>query len=207
MTAQLSDLFVYRECEFDLADISGGQDLDISFLGLEPKMTSTGCWNGYQAVFGISQYRLVLHSFFANLMQEGQTSPGRRLEGPTINGVAPLSMRRSEPPSIYYQEEFNNYYYGIDLPLEFTGGMLIGDGFIEEGWGYSGFASAWHYETVFELIFETGKLVAEIDCSQSMATIRDDILGNRQHLAWSERQEVIQELAGRFLNREYRFKG
>lgn len=206
MTAQISDRFEYHECEFDITDISDNQSFDLSFLNLSPSMTSTACWNGYQAVFGISNDKLVLNSLYVNLIQKDQEGRDRRLEGHAINGVAPRPDRRA-PPSIYYEEEFNNYYYDLALPLDFTGGMLVADGFVKEGWGYSGFASAWHYEVVFELIFEAGKLRAELDHSVVMASIRDKVLPRRSDLSWSEQHELVQQLADTSLSRKYHFKG
>jgi len=208
MTAQVSDRFRYRGDDYDLTDLSDGQDFDISFLGLEPSMTSTACWDGYQAVFCVSESRLTLDELSVNLLQEGNEKNRIRRQGPTINGIAPLPSRRVDRRSIYYEEEFNNYYYELNLHLDFTGGMLIGDGFVEEGWGYSGFASAWHYETVFELIFEQGVVKEELDRSVPMTELRERVLDlwRKGDLATTMREFVAQH-APQILSCAYRFKG
>ncbi len=82
-----------------------------------------------------------------------------------INGVKPMGPNRDH-------DWFNNHYEGINYHLEYTGGLLIADGFIKELYVHMGFHPAWKYETVIELIFDTGIMIQEFDRSQRIAEIR-----------------------------------
>ena len=60
--------------------------------------------------------------------------------------------------------------------MEYTGGLLIADGFIQDLYVHMGFHPAWKYTNVVELVFETGVLQNEFDRSERMAEIRQLLL-------------------------------
>ncbi|MBS3793093.1 hypothetical protein KGY77_10685, partial [Candidatus Bipolaricaulota bacterium] len=64
--------------------------------------------------------------------------------------------------------------------LDYTGGLLLGDEFIQDLYTHMGFQAPWKYEKVIELIFEEGKLQKETDRSERMAVLRDEKLRRRQ---------------------------
>ncbi len=163
MTAQINDTFRYQDREYAIAGISEGELFDPSLLDLKPAGTCSACWRGYQAVFALSDTRLVLDALHVNLLkpEEGFL----RAEGPTINGVKPR-----EPKDEH--DWFNNNYEGLNYHLEYTGGLLLADGFIRELYVHMGFHPAWKYENVIELIFDSGILKQEFDRSERMAEIR-----------------------------------
>jgi hypothetical protein len=167
MTAQINDTFHYRECEYAIAGISEGELFDPSVLDLKPTGTCTARWRGYQAVFALSNSRLILDALHINLLKPGKDY--EREEGPTINGVKPTGPRREH-------DWFNNHYAGLQYHLEYTGGLLLADGFIRELYVHMGFHPAWKYEGVVELIFEAGILKREFDRSEQMAEIRQKFL-------------------------------
>lgn len=57
--------------------------------------------------------------------------------------------------------------------MDFTGGILVADGFIHNLYVHMGFQPAWKYETVFELTFSQGTLLDTTDVSRQMAGLRD----------------------------------
>ena len=208
MTAQINDRFRYRNGNYSLAGISKGELFDISVFDLSPTMASTACWRGYRAVFAISQSRLVLDSLSVNLIREDkQYFPGghrakRRLnlpvirggddyqryrseQGPVINGIMPSFSRA--PDGVASTKEFlakfhlfNNHYEGLNCHLEYSGGVLLAQGFIWTLYVHMGFHPAWKYENVIELIFESGILKDEYDRSNEMAEIREMIVDSRK---------------------------
>jgi hypothetical protein len=163
MTAQINDTFRFREGEYAVAGISEGELFDPSLLDLVPAGTCSACWRGYQAVFALSAGRLVLDALHVNLLKPGDGF--EREEGPIINGVRPGQPRGEH-------DWFNNHYEGLEHHLEYTGGLLLADGFIEELYVHMGFHPAWKYERVVELIFDAGMLKRECDQSGRMAEIR-----------------------------------
>jgi hypothetical protein len=163
VTAQISDTFRYRKDEYELAGISEGELFEPSLLGLEPAGTCSACWRGYQAVFGLSGSRLILDELHVNLLADPRGE--RRQEGPELNGVKPTGP-------VSEHDWFNNHYEHLAYHLEYTGGLLLADGFIDELYVHMGFHPAWKYERVFELIFDAGTLKREFDRSEQMAEIR-----------------------------------
>lgn len=167
MTAQLDDLFQYNDAEFSLAGISDGNLFHPSLFGLSPAFVSTDCYAGYQAVFALSDSRLVLHALHVNLHTEAKGY--ERQAGPPIQGVAPTGPEREH-------DSFNNHYAGLEYQLDYTGGLLLADGFIEDLYDHMGFHPAWKYTHVIELLLTNGILDQAIDRSNRMADIRQKAL-------------------------------
>jgi len=200
MTAQIDDTFRYREATYSLAGISEGELFDISVLDLKPEATCTACWRGYQAVFAVVQSRLVLDTLHVNLMcpDEGNERFQREV-GPVINGVIPSGPRREV-------DFFNNHYEGLNYHLEYSGGLLLADGFIQSLYTHMGFHPAWKYKTVIELIFEAGILKQEFDRSERMAEIREMVMNERNLNPSTERQTAVEivRFVERAFDRSYR---
>ncbi len=197
MTAQINDLFRHRATEFSLAGISEGELFDPSILGLEPAMASTACWRGFQAIFTVLESRLVLETLHVNL-PERDGNEFRTVKGPTISGVIPTGSR----------EEFalfNNHYERLNYPLDYSGGLLLADGFIRDLYVHMGFHPPWKYETVIELVFENGVLQNEFDRSERMAEVRQlflDARGDRDAGKMPTIDE-IQQFVDRAFDRRY----
>src|SRR5262245_18320683 len=121
MTAQINDTFRYRQREYAVAGISEGELFDPSLLDLKPTGTCTACWRGYQAVFAVADTRLVLDALHVCLVKPGQGYQPE--EGPSINGVKPAGPQGEH-------DLFNNHYEGLEYHLEYSGGLLLADGFI-----------------------------------------------------------------------------
>jgi hypothetical protein len=200
MTAQINDTFRYRKKEYAVAGISEGALFDISVLHLKPSMASTACWRGYQAVFEIVESRLVLDTLHVRLLRPGEEKNRyERDAGPVINGVTP------SPPKKDF-DLFNNHYEGLNYHLEYSGGLLLADGFIQSLYVHMGFHPAWKYEIVIELVFDAGTLKQEFDRSERMAEIRDMISKSRKKESSSDMlsEEEIKQFVERAFDRRYR---
>ncbi|MEN9361687.1 MAG: hypothetical protein RL095_3222 [Verrucomicrobiota bacterium] len=166
MTAQMPDSFRYRNRDFAVDGISEGKLFDPSLLGLEPAGTCSACWRGYQAIFAIHESHLVLDALDVNLILR---SAGKLeddcIEGPIINGVAPIATGRE-------RSFFNNHYDGLKYKLNYSGGLLLVDGYIEELYRRRGYAPPWRYKSVIELVFDNGILKKEFDRSEKMEEFR-----------------------------------
>jgi hypothetical protein len=196
MTAQFDDLFLYGEVEYSVSGISGGEVFDPFALGLNPVGSCTACWRGYQALFTITDSRLVLDTIHVNLFEEGEGYV--RHEGPAINGIWPKGP-------VGKNDLFNNHYMGINFPLEYTGGLLLANGFIEDLYVHMGFHPAWKYENVIELIFEKGALKAEFDRTKLMARVRKTVLksGRKKGRGQSLSREEIARFVDQAFDRTY----
>ena len=63
----------------------------------------------------------------------------------------------------------------LNLPIEFTGELLVADKFIHELYVHMGFQSAWKFETVHELVISHGTLLDTKDISRQMAQVREQM--------------------------------
>ncbi len=196
MTAQIDDVFRYGDVESSLAGISEGVLFDPALFDMKPASVSTACWRGYQAVFALCGSRLVLHTLHVNLLEDGEGYIRRK--GPLINGVVPTGP-------LERHDDFNNHYEGIGPHLEYTGGLLLADGFIEELYDHMGFHPAWKYARVVELNFADGVLQAEYDRSALMDEFRENLRSPRGECDSSRMptDDEVREFVRRSFDRTY----
>lgn len=198
MTAQINDTFRHGDKNYSVAGISEGELFDPAILDLKPSMASTACWRGYQVLYSVLDRHLVVADLHVNLLEEDDESYLRK-EGPPINGVVPTG-----PDEEF--DFFNNHYEGVNYHLEYTGGLLLADGFIEQLYVHMGFHPAWKYQSVIELIFENGVLVDEFDRSERMAEIREMIVESRagEEVREMPTEDEIRVFVERAFDRKYR---
>jgi len=118
---------------------------------------------------------------------------------PIINGVAPAGPREQ-------YDLFAAHYERLNYHLEYSGGLLLADGFISELYVHMGFHPAWKYERVIELVFAAGILRAEYDRSVQVADIRKQmasIAGQEPHKGMPSREEIA-KFVERAFDRRYR---
>lgn len=195
MTAQFNDIFNYHGVKYAIAGISEGELFAISSLNLRPVMASTACWRGYIAHFAIADSHLTLDALDVRLARDAN---GERKQGPVINGVKPTE-RKGE------HDMFNNHYKNLHYPVPYTGGVLLGDGFIRELYVHMGFHPAWKYKRVMELIFEAGTLTAEFDRSERVAEIRNELhtASEQDDTNRSPTKKEIEQFVQRAFDRSY----
>jgi len=194
MTAQIEDLFRYQGIKYSVAGTSEGELdelFDPSLLALTPVGVWSDCWRGFQAVFAIVDSQLVLDTLHMNLLA-GDEDYGPQ-KGLPINGVSPTGSRGK-------YDFFNNHYVGIGYHLEYTGGLLLADGFIQDLYVHMDFHPAWKHTNVVELVFETGVLQNEFDRSERMAEIRQLLLDSGRSPTDTEMLEFVK----RSFDRTYR---
>lgn len=63
-------------------------------------------------------------------------------------------------------------YKNVNIPKNYSGGMIVATAFIDKYYVYMGFQQAYDYKIVYELIFKEGKLVKEMDQSEAMEKVR-----------------------------------
>lgn len=184
MTAQFSDLFEYRGRQFDIAGINGEGLFVPAEHGMAAVGSCTACWRGFVAGYKLEGDRLVLDNLDINLDDERQGFFGRFRKKPTLNGVHP-----SEDGDDLSLFQYRFTRVGLEVP--FTGGFLIGSGFIDELYVHMGFHPAWKYKEVHELVFEKGKLTLESDVSERMKEMRDKLSGRGNEAGIAEPHDLM----------------
>jgi hypothetical protein len=154
MTAQVPDRVLFEESSFAMTAVDGSGLFDPATHGLSPRPISTACWRGYVCTYTIVERQLVLRDL--ELGSDG--------EPPRLAGSTP----RHEDPAWRYER--------LDIPVAFTGRLLMGRGDIA-GRPYlnMGFWPAWMYREVRELTLQAGALFTAVDCSRELAEVRADI--------------------------------
>lgn len=169
MTAQYSDKVMYRSQEYDLAGESGSTHVDSSariteFDGLyfNPKSygielgrdrMSTACYRGYLCTYEIHNDELFLKD-----LRTIATPSGR------LNGVEVSVEGDSDDPEFYFRS--------VNIPICYSGGIIIADDFIKELYSHMGYHPAWKYREIIELLFDSGKLTEVRDVSDKAEEYR-----------------------------------
>lgn len=198
MTAQIPDAFLSLDKKFSIAGVNGEGLFNPASHNLNPLPRITSCWRGFVCTYKTSDNMLLLATLQLNLGHEG----------PMINEVLPVFST---------SDIFDNTYKNLGLPVNFTGTLLVGEGFISELYVHMGFHPAWKYKTVLQLIISQGYVINTRDVSHRMAELRDNL--NRQPPVRAEsppgrnglqpdrdasRQEVEKWIASTF-TQDYRF--
>ena len=161
MTGQVNDTFNYKKVNYSISGIEyPDKFFNIGDYGLSPGSYCTACWRGFVAFFAINRNKQLI-------LQHLHTNAGSLEEDdmPRINGEKPIVNNKNQ---FFGPLEYRN----IGLPLTYSGGVLITDGFISERYIHMGFQSPLIYELVLELKFENGLFVSETDLSDMIKSQR-----------------------------------
>jgi len=163
MTGQCSDNVIYEGKRYYLAGNSGDLYFDPEKYGvtLGRDCTSTACYHGYICVYEINDNHLVLKDLHTI------ATPAGELNGVKVSKV--LTEDEGEDECEYLSDFC---YKSVNIPINYTGGLLIADDFIEDLYEHMGFQPAWKYKTVIELVFENGHLKKVHNASDPAAEFR-----------------------------------
>ncbi|MGL4421257.1 MAG: hypothetical protein ACRCZF_11370 [Gemmataceae bacterium] len=157
MTAQVPDRVEYRGKTYSIAGTNGKGLFDPTAHGLKPTMRSTACWRGFICTYAVVNGRLMLFNLAIGLKDSN----------PPLFGVVPT------PQPVGPLRSLNSVYEGLNLPVSYTGGLLLADDFVENLYVHMGFHPAWKYRDVHELLFQEGALIEASDRSAVMAEVRE----------------------------------
>lgn len=160
MTAQVPDSVRICGTDFDICGVRGEGLFDPSVYGIETSAPHTACWRGYLCGYALADRHLVLDEL--QLWSEPRRWPSVR---PLLEEFFGDRLEIDEG-----QTSVNAT--GLGCPIPFTGGLLLGDDFVEELHVRMGFQPAYKYRRVLELTFESGLLLSQSDRSIEMEEIR-----------------------------------
>jgi len=142
--------------------------LDIYSLGFKPTEFSTACWRGYIATYAIYKNNLVLKNLYTN------NGSDLKNEAPRLNNKLPkisINEKWVSEETRRNRKEFT--YKNINLPVLYTGSIIITKDFILNRYIHMGFQSPFSYEIVIQLTFKNGKLISSKDLSDIAKSIRE----------------------------------
>lgn len=157
MTAQMPDAFFYKDEEFVLIGLKGSNLFKPNDFGVFPIMASTACYRGFVASYIITEKQLVLTGLMLRTQEEKLTE---------INDRAAIKWKNPMG--------FNFMYRDLNLPIKFTGFILLGKDFINEMYVHMGFQRPISFEIVIEFQFKDGEIIAIKDFSELIAKLRKE---------------------------------
>lgn len=160
MTAQVPDRVEFDRTVFYLAGVCGGPLFEPTDIGLLPLMISTACWRGHVCTYAVRGGHLILADL--KVGQECLLNGEKLTTHSEVRGVAP---QWSQPDGTFT-------FRGVDIPIAFSGGLLLCSGFIEAHYVHMGFHPAWKYRKVTEILLKGGHLTEAHDRSAEVARIR-----------------------------------
>jgi hypothetical protein len=155
MTAQISDGFLFENKEYYEIAITNPLPFAPEDYGLKPVMISTACWRGYWCDYELTGEQILLKNLHVRVADDVY---------PTINGVS----ARFDPDAMN-----SHTYTELNLPMDYTGKIVLGDDFLNEYYVHMGFQSAWAFGVVKEFEFNNGKIIAINDYSEQMVKMRE----------------------------------
>ena len=178
MTAQISDTFRYRKKRRSLAGVNGSGLFEPSQQGVKAVGWSTACWRGFHCAYEVADRSLFLTQVNLGLSEEDRAAADRG-EGPnlfgkllrryTIRGHS-TNLHTGEVKTSWESSDF--MVDGLREIVPFSGGLLLGDGFIQKMYVHMGYHPAYKFKVVHELVFDAGRLTEEHDRSAQMAEFR-----------------------------------
>jgi hypothetical protein len=184
MTAQISDVVVYRGKPHCIAGINGAGLVNPAEHGITPVMISTACWRGFHCTYEVAEGALLLTKVNIGLAERDRAA-AERGEGPKLFGKVPHRytihghMTNLQTAELKTSRESSDFLYEeLREVIPFSGGLLLGADFIRELYVHMGFHPSWKYREVHELILDKGRVVKEADRSAEMAEFRE-MVGSR----------------------------
>lgn len=189
MTAQIGDIYKHKNKEYSIVAMSAPINFYPHDYGLNPQSRCTACWNGYWCEYHIEDDMLLLKNLFM-YNSEGNYPPlnGVKIAERTYHEAVCMTLGEKKSKKIMMEDNMGHREYrNVNLPIEYTGKILVGDEFIQEYYIHMGYQRAWAYKKLLEFVFETGKLTKTIDHSDMAEQMRIELrdgnkmIDNEQH--------------------------
>jgi hypothetical protein len=186
MTAQIPDILLLQDQELSIVGVNGMGLFDPLDYDMRPFPRITSCWRGYVCTYKPLNNNLLLDALQVNLQREC----------PTINDVRPVFSQEST---------FDNIYSDLNLPVDFSGGILAASDFVQGLYVHMGFHPAWKYRIVFELIVSHGSVIETRDVSKRMQAIRNEMAKAPLEPGINATKEQIEEWVAATFRLDYNF--
>lgn len=163
MTAQIPDYYIYKNDEYKIVALSKSMNFNPQNYGIIPEeWISTACYRGYWCTYCIEDKILYLKNLSVICKDDIY---------PSFRGVHASKLE---------EVGFSDYYVykNVNMPMQYTGRIVLGKDFLREYYIHMGYQRAWSYETLLEMVFENGVLLDVIDHSNEMKEIRKKIDGD-----------------------------
>lgn len=194
MTAQIKNTMIFEGKEFCVLAVEREWPFDPRQHGFEPHSTSTACWRGYHTGYTVRDGELLL-----TRLTIGLAGSKGRYKPPVWRGLHPR-------PSTCAATSSDWEYAGVDVPVPYTGGLVLGRDGVREFIDPMLLIGPHCFEEVHELLFERGVLTGATDRSEAMEGARRRIRAVQPRPQWPEALDLEPFLRDAFF-RSYKGRG
>lgn len=165
MTAQIGDSFRFKETNYRIIAISKQIEFNPNDYGITPESTCSACWAGYWCDYDISEDGIMLTNLYINSKDSYY---------PNINGIQ-VTQNKDNTKYGHFKYMGHHLYEGLNIPIKYSGKIVVGDKFIRKYYIHMGYQNAWAYKVVLELVFVDGKLITTYNHNELVANMRQII--------------------------------
>lgn len=165
MTAQIRDSFRLKGTKYSIIALSKPIKFNPTDYGITPESRSTACWKGYWCDYDISEDGIMLTNLYIN---------SKDAYYPNIHGIK-VSQNEGDTKKAFLKYMGHHLYENLNIPMNYSGKIVIGDKFIRDYYIHMGYQKAWAYKVVLELIFMDGKLITTYNHNELVANMRQTI--------------------------------
>ena len=169
MTAQIPDTYIFHEDEYRYVASEPRFDFTPRSLGLEPESISSACWRGFFCTYEISEKGFKLKDFYVHTKDDKYPSIDNNAELISHVGIRGIAGTITKEKNGY------RYYKDVYFPIDFTGSILVGKGFLKHYYLHLGYQRFYTYETLIEIVIANGKVVKMLDRSEIAKLCREKI--------------------------------
>ena len=192
MTAQIGDIYKYQNKEYHLVALSSAHIFNPKKYGLEPHASSTACSRGYWCEYAILDDILLLKDLY--LFNRDDKYPplnGTEVSSQEFEEVECHVRGKSKTEKRLRPAHFGHRVYrDVNMPVPYTGKILLGDDFIWDYYIHMGFQRSWAYRKLIELVFEEGILIETHDHSHIARALREAIQKSNDDPRWPDRNKI-----------------
>ena len=167
MMAQIGDTGRYRGKQYTLVAASAPGLFEPGQYDMAAHPVVKECHRGHWCEYAVEEDALVLKDLYL-FNERGEYPPlnGRDILPPEQREGAylPVSKRLRRSP-LDNARMSHHHYKDVDLPIPYTGRLLLGEGLLGEFRVSAGFQPGWAYRELIELVFRGGRLVECRDLS------------------------------------------
>jgi hypothetical protein len=147
MTAQISDKFMFRNENYELIGMRGGNLFSPEQVEMQPKMIHTACYRGFYATYEVNDDGLYLLELTIREANDNYIP---------INGRHPKNG------------DHQATYHNLNLQVLLSGKIRLARGFIKDLYIHMGFQKPTAFKTVYDLTFNGGRVQEIKDRSEEM---------------------------------------
>lgn len=189
MTAQITDTFRYRNRNYNLIGLHGGELFDPSSVGILPVMMHTACHRGFICTYAFTDEGISLTELITRSHDD---------EYPEIAGVQPTFEAGGGAAE----------YTDLRLRVDFSGGILLARDLIRSYYVPLGCQKPHAYKVIKEFLVSNGKVTDVIDHSTWARRMRWRIRWTRWKRGGAKQGSPLGDMSSqdyhRFIERAFR---